>query len=227
MEILARLVNFLSPSFFAILAGLSFTAAGLLFVAGRHSTPDLLAISGKLSKLEPPEYRGAGYLVLAFGWSMLGLILGFIFTAITSFLGSLIYVILSLLCLLFTLCFLYAGGAALLHAVTGQKGGLVPWFFPPMRYINTQIAQFGDWLTAGLLRPSWPQQISAGVGGGAEAAEETARTAMPGHLKENFAKQVEKLHAALAQYEAHLSLEQKEKLTEMRAIVEELRSLYP
>jgi len=227
METLVRLGSLLSPSFFAILAGLSLTAAGLLFVAGRCNTAAPLAEGSKLSGLEPPEYRGTGYLVLAFGWSMFGLVLGFIFVAIGAGAHwSLIHVILSLSCLIFTLCFLYAGGVTLLHAVTGQKGRLVRWSFPPMRYIDILIVQFGDLLSAGLLGPSWSPKIATKIGGPAEAVEETFTTAMSGHEKEKLAEEMKRLHARLAEYEAHLTPEQKEKLIAVRGIAEELKSLY-
>ena len=82
MEILVRLGSLLSPSFFAVLAGFSLTAAALLFVAGKRNIAEPQVTGAKLSELEPPEYRGTGYLVLAFGWSILGLILSFVFGAI-------------------------------------------------------------------------------------------------------------------------------------------------
>ena len=227
METLVRLGSLLSPSFFAILAGLSLMAAGLLFVAGRYNAAAPLVESTKLSGLEPPEYRATGYLVLAFGWSMFGLILGFIFAAISARAHwSLVHVILSLPCLIFTLCFLYAGGITLLHAVTGQKGRLVRWSFPPMRYIDILIVQFGDLLTARLFGPSWSPEVAAKIGGPAEAVEEPFTTAMSGHEKEKLAEEMERLYARLAEYEAHLTPEQKEKLIAVRGIAEELKSIY-
>lgn len=227
METLVRLGSLLSPSFFAILAGLSLMAAGLLFVAGRRDTAAPLVKGSKLSVLEPPEYRSTGYLVLAFGWSMFGLILGFIFAAIGARAHwSLVHVILSLPCLIFTLCFLYAGGVTLLHAVTGQKGRLVRWSFLPMRYVDILIVQFGDLLTVRLFGPSWSPEIATEVGGPAEAVEEPFTTLVSGHGREKLAEEMERLHAALAEYEAHLTPEQKEKLVNVRGIVEELRSMY-
>jgi hypothetical protein len=227
IETLVRLGSLLSPSFFAILAGLSLTAAGLLFVAGRCNAAAPLVEGSKLSGLEPPEYRATGYLVLAFGWSMFGLVLGFIFAAIGArAYWSLVQVILSLPCLIFTLCFLYAGGVTLLHAVTGQKGRLVRWPFPPMRYIDILIVQFGDLLTAGLLGPSWSAEIATKIGGPAAAVEEPFTTAMSGREKEKLAEEMKGLHARLAEYEAHLTPEQKAKLMELRGIVEELKSIY-
>ncbi len=227
MEILVRLGRLLSPSFFAILAGFSLTAAALLFVAGKRNIAEPQVTGAKLSELEPPEYRGTGYLVLAFGWSIFGLILSFVFGAIgTRFFGSLILVILSLLCLLFTLCFLYAGGGTLLHAVRGQRGEFVCWFFPPMRYIDILIVRFGDWLTTGLFRPLWYPRIAAKIGL-AKGVKETPIPVMSGSEKAKPDREMERLHRMLTEYEAQLTPEQREKLTEERRIVKELRSMYP
>jgi len=227
MEILVRLGRLLSPSFFAILAGLSLTAAALLFVAGKHSAVNPEVRVAKLSELEPIEHRGTGYLVLAFGLSMLGLIFSFVFGAIgTRFFGSLILVILSLLCLLFTLCFLYAGGGTLLRAVTGQEGGVVRRFFPFMKHVDPLIERFGDWVTAGLFRPSWYLRVGAKIGL-AKAVKETPMPVMSGSEKAKPDREMERLHRMLTEYEAQLTPEQREKLTEERRIVEELRSMYP
>jgi hypothetical protein len=229
MEILVRLGRLLSPSFFAILAGLSLTASALLFVAGRRNAADAQVKGARLSELEPPEYRGTGYLVLAFGWSLVGLVFSFILGAIgTRFLGSPVLVILSLLCFLLTLYFLYVGGGTLLRAVTGQEGGVVRRFFPPMRYIDILIAvRFGDLLTAGLFRRSWYPGIVAEIGGPAEAVKETPIAVMPGSEGGKPDKEMERLHHKLAEYEARLTPEQREKLMAERRIVEELRSMYP
>ncbi len=228
MEILVRLSRLLSPSFFAILAGLSLMVAALLFVTGKRDAAEPQVKGTRLSELEPPEYRSTAYLVLAFGWSMFGLVLGFIFAAIgPSFWGSLILVILLLLCLLFTLCFLYTGGGTLLRAVTGQKGGLVPWFFPPMRHIDSLIVRFGDLLAAGFFRQLWYPRIVTKIGGPANAVKETPTTVMSGYGEAKVAEEMERLHRKLVEYEAHLAPEQREKLTEGRRIVEELRSMYP
>lgn len=227
MEILVRLGSLLSPSFFAVLAGFSLTAAALLFVAGKRSAVNPEVRGAKLSELEPPEYRGTGYLVLAFVWSMFGLIFSFIFGAVgTGGFWSLILVILCLPCFLLTLCFLYAGGGTLLRAVTGQEGGVVRWFFPPMRYIDILIVRFGDWLTAGLFRPSWYPRVAAKIGL-AKGVKETAATAMSDSEKVKPGREMERLHRMLAEYEAQLTPEQRERLTEERRIVEELRSMYP
>jgi len=227
MEILVRLGSLLSPSFFAVLAGLSLTVAALLFVAGKRNIAEPQVTGAKLSELEPTEYRGTGYLVLAFGWSMFGLILSFVFGAIgTRFFGSLILVILSLLCLLFTLCFLYAGGGTLLRAVTGRKGGVVRRFFPFMKHVDPLIERLGDLLTAGLFRPSWYPRIAAKIGL-AKAVKRIPTPAIAGSEKAKPDREMERLHHKLAEYEAQLTLEQREKFMEERRIVEELRSMYP
>jgi hypothetical protein len=227
MEILARLGSLLSPTFFAILAGLSLTAAALLFVAGKRDVVESQVKGTKLSELEPTGYRGTGYLLLAFGWSMFGLVLGFIFAAIgTRVFGSLILVILSLLCLLFTLCFLYAGGGALFRAVTAQKGTIAHFFFPFMGPIDNRIVRFGDFLTADLFRQLWYPEIVIENGGIAEAIKETPTTVMSGSEKAKAADEIERLRHKLAEYEARLTPEQREKLMEERRIVEELKGIY-
>ena len=228
MEILIRLGGSLSPSFFAVLAGLSLMAAALLLVAGRRNAAEPQARGARLSTLEPTEYRGTAYLVLAFGWSIAGLVLSFIFAAIgASFLGRLILTILSLLCFLFTLCFLYAGGGTLLHAVTGQKGRGISWFFPPMQYIDILIVQFGDLLTTGLFKQLWYPSIVTKIGL-AKEVKETPTTVMAGYKEAKATENMEMLlHRKLVEYEAHLSSEQREKLVEERRIVEELQSMYP
>ena len=223
MEILARLGSLLSPSFFAILAGLSLTVAALLFVAGKRNATEPQVKGTRLSTVEPIEYRATGYLVLAFGWSIFGLVLGFIFGAISAgFVGSLILVILSLLCFLFTLCFLYAGGGTLLRAATGHEGGVVRSFFPPMQYIDTLIVQFGDLLTTGRFRQLRYPSIVTKIG----LARGTPATA--GYKEAKAAEEMELLlHRKLAEYEARLTPEQREKLMADRKIVEELQSMYP
>ena len=227
MEILVRLGSLLSPSFFAVLAGLSLTAAALLFVAGKRNIAEPRVTGTKLSELEPIEHRGTGYLVLAFGLSMLGLIFSFVFGAIgTKSFGSLIFIILSLLCLLFTLCFLYAGGGTLLRAVTGEEGGVVRRFFPFMKHVDPLIEWFGDWVTAGLFRPSWYLRIGAKIGL-AKAVKRIPTPAISGSEKAKPDREMERLHHKLAEYEAQLTPEQREKFMEERRIVEELRSMYP
>ena len=228
MEVLTRLGSLLSPSFFAILAGLSLTAAALLFVAGRHNAADSQITGIKLSELEPTEYRSTGYLVLAFGCSMIGLVLSFIFAAIgATFVGNLIFVILLLLFFIFTLCFLYAGGGTLFGAVTGQKGGVVYWFFPFMRHIDMLIMCFGDLITTGLFRQPWRPRIVTKIGGPAEVVKETPITVMPGEKKAKPDKDMERLQYVLAEYEAQLTPEQREKFVKLKKIAEELRSMYP
>jgi len=228
MQVLTRLGSLLSPTFFAILAGLSLTAAALLFVASTHNAADSQVTGTKLSELEPTGYRGTGYLVLAFGCSVIGLVLSFIFAVIsTRFVGSLIFVILLLLFFIFTLCFLYAGGGTLFSAVTGQKGGVVYWFFPFMRYIDTTIARFGDLITTGLFRQSWRPRIVTEVGGLAGAFKETPTTVMPGYKKAKPDRDMENLRQKLAEYEAQLTPAQRESFVGMKRIMEELRSIYP
>jgi hypothetical protein len=228
MEILIRLGGLLSPSFFAVLAGLSLTAAALLFVAGKHNTLDMRVRGTKLSTLEPTEYRGTAYLVLAFGWSIVGLVLSFIFATIgASFLAKLLLVSLSLLCLLFTLCFLYAGGGTLFHAITGKKGRIIYFFFPFMEPIDNLIARFGDLLTVGLFRQLGYSRIATETVL-AKEVKETPATEMSGYEEAKASEETETLLSPeLARYEARLTLEQREKLTELRGIVEKLRSMYP
>jgi len=223
MEILLKLGSLLSPTFFAALAGLSLAAAALLFVAGKRSAAEPQGT--KLSTLEPTEYKGTGYLVLAFGWSIFGLVLGFIFGAIdTGSFWSLILVILSLLCLLFTLCFLYAGGGTLLCAATGQKGGAVRWFFPFTQPIDTLIVWFGDLLTTGLFRQLGYSSIVTRIGLAKEVKETPATV---GYEETKAAEEMRMLlHHKLAEYEARLTPKQREKLAEERRGVEELRSMY-
>jgi hypothetical protein len=220
MEILVRLGSLLSPSFFAILAGLSLMAAALLLVAGKRNAAKPQIRGTKLSQLEPVEYRGTGYLVLAFGWSIVGLVLGFIFGTIgASFLGRLLLVILSLLCLLFTLCFLYAGGGTLLHAATGQKGRITQFFFPLMEPIDNLIVWFGDLLTVGFSKQLWYPR---------EKVKETPTPVISNYKEAKAHEEMEMLlQRKLAEYEARLSLEQREKFIEERRIIEELSSMYP
>jgi len=228
MEILVRLGNLLSPSFFAILAGLSVMSAALLFVAGKRNASEPQLTGTKLSKMELTEYRGTGYLVLAFGWSIVGLALSFIFAAIgASSLWKPIFVILLLLFFIFILCFLYAGGGTLFRAVTGQKGENTRFFFPFMGPIDNLIVWFGDLLTAGLFRQPRYLRIFAKIGL-AKELKETPTTVMSGYEEAEAAEKMEMLlHHKLAEYEAHLTPEQREKLTEERRIIEELSSMYP
>ncbi len=227
MEILVRLGSLLSPSFFAILAGLSLIGAALLFVAGKHNAAESQVRGTKLSQLELTEYRGTGYLALAFGWSIVGLILSFTFSAVgASFLGRLLLIILSLLCLLFILCFLYAGGGTLLHAVTSQKGEITQFLFPFMAPIDNLIIGFGDLLTTGLFRQSPYPWIATKVGP-AKEIKETPETIVFSHKEANATDKMEMLlHQRLSTYEARLTLEQIEKLEDERRIMEELSSIY-
>jgi len=129
------------------------TAAVLLFVTGKSKGVDMQAETVKLSKSEPVQYRYTVYLMLAFSWSMPGLVLSFISgtIGIRPFWSPLL-VILLLFCLLLTLCFLYAGAGALLHAVTGQRIGFASRRFPPVRYIDNMIVWLSNVLTLGLLK---------------------------------------------------------------------------
>gem|GEM_PF-2373697 len=228
MEVLLRLGSLLSPSFFAILAGLSLTAAAVLFIAAKRNITDTQVKGVKLSKLEPPEYRGTAYLVLAFGWSIFGLILSFIFAAVSPRVwGMVLLVSLSLLCLLFTLCFLCAGGGVLLRVVTEREGGTAYWFFSPVRYIDPVVVWFGDLLTTGVFRQPWFPETVIGRGSLDSVGEETPAFVMSGHEKVKVAEDMERLHHRLSRYEATLPLEQRERLLEMRSIAEELRIMHP
>ena len=224
METLLKLGGLLSPSLFAALACLSLIVAALLFVAGKRNAAQPQPEGDKLSELEPTEYRGSGYLILALGWSILGIVLGFIFTVVgTRFSGNLILVILSLFCLLFTLCFLYAGGGNLLRAAIGQRGGAVPFFLPFMKPIDALIVRFGDLLTIGLFSqlkyPSIITKISPVIG--AEQASKTVDSKEAKAIKE----MEELIQRKLSKYEAPLTSEQREKLEEVRRIVDELRGV--
>ncbi len=152
LDILDGISNLLSPTFFGTLAGLSLAAATMLFGAGKSRGRNKQGQANRLSELEPKEYKGAGYLILSFGWSMFGLISVFVFNAVSDGLLRNIVVFLSLVWLVFALCFFYAGAGELLRAVTGQKGGVVRKFFPPMRYIDDLIIKFGDFLSSGVFR---------------------------------------------------------------------------
>jgi len=228
MEILVRLGSLLSPSFFAILAGLSLVAAALLFVAGKRGAAQAQVSGSKLSTLEPTEHRGTAYLVLASLWSIVGLVLSFVFAAIAAGpLSSLVLVILLLLCLLFTLCFWYAGGGTLLSAVAGQRGGAVRWSFAFMAPVDALIALFGDLLTASLFRQLGYPGIPAKTAKVREA-EEPAEAEAAAEEEAKTPDEMERLlHNTLTKYEARLNPEQREKLMQVRRIVEELRSMYP
>lgn len=222
MEILVRLGGLLSPYLFGILAGLSLIAAVLLFAAGRRNAADSQVKGGKLSELEPVEYRGTAYLILACGWSIVGLILGFIF----GMMGIRVFwtpavVILSLCCLILMLCFLCAGAGTLLHTVVGQEGGLVHRLLPCIQHVGSVVIRFGDLLAVAFFRQSWYSGVVTGSGGQGEAVEGTA---MPAGAK--AAADMERLQRKLAEYEALLTPEQREKLMKGRGIVEELRSMY-
>ena len=103
-----------------------------------------------------------------------------------------------------------------MRAATGQKGGLIRWFFPPMRHIDTLILQFGDLLTAGIFGQPWCPRI----GGLARAVRKT-----PAYEKRKAAEEMERLHHEVAGYEARLTPEQREKLVEVRRTIEELMNM--
>ncbi|MCD6599493.1 MAG: hypothetical protein J7L19_02820 [Dehalococcoidia bacterium] len=223
METLVRLGALLSPSFFAILAGLSLTAAVLLFVTGKSKGVDTQAETGKLSKSEPVENRYTVYLMLAFSWSMPGLVLSFISGAIgIRPFWSPFLVILLLICLLLTLCFLYAGAGALLHAVTGQRIGFASRRFPPVRYIDDMIVKLGNVLTLGLLK-----QVKYTGGATKDVIVGKPEDVAAGVKKQKLPIEEEKLQRVLAEYEASLTPEQRAKLVKMRGIAEELKNTYP
>ncbi len=226
METLIRLGALLSPSFFAILAGLSLTAAVLLFVTGKSKGVDTQAGTGKLSKPESVEHRYTVYLMLAFSWSMPGLVLSFISGAIgIRPFWSPFLVILLLFCLLLTLCFLYAGAGALLHAVTGQRIGFASRRFPPVRYIDAMIVWLGNVLTLGLLRqPKYTGGVTKE--GAVGELEEVSENVAAGVNKQKLPIEMEKLQRVLAEYEASLTPEQKAKLMKMRGITEEMKNTY-
>jgi len=227
METLVRLGALLSPSFFAILAGLSLTAAVLLFVTGKSKGVDTQAETGKLSKSESVEHRYTVYLMLAFSWSMPGLVLSFISGAIgIRPFWSPFLVILLLLCLLLTLCFLYAGAGALLHAVTGQRIGFASRRFPPVRYIDDMIVWLGNVLTLGLLKqPKYTGGVTKD--GAVEEPGKVSEDVAAGVKKQKLPIEVEKLQRVLTEYEASLSPEQRAKLVKMRGIAEEMKNTYP
>lgn len=227
METLVRLGSLLSPTFFSILAGLSLTVAALLFVAGRHNAAIMRVERVKLSRLEPIEYRGASYLVLAFGWSIVGLIVSFIFMAIGISVswGSVIAICLLLICLLFTLCFLYAGGSILLSAVTNQKEELTRWFFPATRHVDSLIVWFGDLIAIWLFVQPWLPRIDIRIGLVKKVGEDSIQ-AISDHDKSKAAEEMEKLQHKIAEYETRLTLKQREKLGEERRMVEEIMDLY-
>ena len=227
METLVRLGALLSPSFFAILAGLSLTAAVLLFVTGKGKGADTQTETGKLNKSESVGHKYTVYLMLAFSWSMPGLILSFISGAIGSRpFWSPFLVILLLFCLLLTLCFLYAGAGALLYAVTGRRIGFTSRRFPPVRYIDAMIVWLGNVLTLGLLKqPKYTGGVTKGgaVGEPGEVSEDVAA----GIKKQKLPIEMEKLQRVLTEYETSLTPEQKAKLVKIRGITEEMKNTYP
>jgi hypothetical protein len=62
----------------------------------------------------------------------------------------------------------------------------------------------------------------------AKELKKTPATVMSGYEEAKAPEEMETLlHRELAKYEARLTLEQREKLTVLRGIVEKLRSMYP
>ncbi|MCK4581558.1 MAG: hypothetical protein KAU10_09405 [Dehalococcoidia bacterium] len=227
METLTRLGSLLSPSFFAILAGFSLMAAALLYLVGRWHAADAEGEGMRLSHVEPTEHRVSGYLLLAFGWSMCGLVFSFISgaTGVRDF-WSLAFAILLLLFLLFTLCFMYAAAGTLLCAVRGeQEDAFRGWFFPRSRYVDTVIVRFGDALLGGLFKESWHPAIVTGVVGWFRVPDRSGGSVASGKGKSTLAEDLERLERRLHQYEASLSPEQREKVAVLRGIAAELRDM--
>ena len=226
METWIRLGSLLSPSFFAIIAGLSLMSAAILFVSVKRSAAEPEGIL--LSNLEPSEYRSSAYLVLAFGWSVIGLIIGFIFGAVGARgSGSPALVVLSLICLLFTLCFLFAAGGTLLNAVTGHQGRVTYWLFWRMRCIDNLVMQFGDLLAAGLFRRVWRPRVATESGIITKTGRETTTVIASSQKKTKVDEDMERLYQRLTQYKALLTPEQMVKLMEERSMIDELRNMYP
>ena len=124
-----------------------------------------------------------------------------------------------------TLCFLYAGAGALLHAVTGQRIGFASRRFPPVRYIDDMIVWLGNVLTLGLLKqPKYTGGVAKDgvVGGPAEVSGDVAA----GVKKQKLPMEEEKLQRVLTEYEASLTPEQRDKLVKMRGITEEMKNTY-
>ncbi|GAI56808.1 unnamed protein product, partial [marine sediment metagenome] len=101
-----------------------------------------------------------------------------------------------------------------MRAVAGQKGRITPFFFPFIGPIDTLIVRFGDLLTARLFRQSWYPGIVTEISGPAEGVKETPIPVMSGSEKAKPAREMERLHRMLTEYEAQLTPEQREKLTE-------------
>jgi hypothetical protein len=227
MDILARLSETLTPFFFSVFAGASLVGAVVLFVVGRV-TGSAGASGARMSTLRPVESRAAGYLVLAFGWSVIGLLLSMASTASAyASMARSTFVLLSCLTLLFTLCFLYAGMAVILGSVTGQASEDGRWFFPGLRWLDGAIVGFGDALFD-LLMARW--------GRGARLPHvrrpsSFGRFYLPGVSRRDeatkLAEEMQRLQDRLTAYEARLSPEQADQLRQARRIVEELKSCAP
>lgn len=228
MDIVVRVGGVLTPFFFAVFASASLVGVALLFAIGRIAGSRTDEPPEKLSNAGAVEYRAAGYLVLAFGWSVLGLLLAIVGTA-SAYESPLhaILVVLSLLSFLFVLCFLYAGMAVVLGAATGQASEDGRWFFPALWWLDGAIVRFGDALF-GLLM---------GRTGGGGRKLHMRRPGSPGRFHvpgvsrrdeaTRIAEEMQRLRDRLTAYEARLSPEQAEQLRRARKIVEELKSYAP
>ncbi len=217
----------LSPSLFAILSGISLIGAALLFVMGKYGGAEIPAQTGKLSDLEPSEYRVAAYLALVSGWGVAGLVLTLIagVTGAGSVCG-LILIVLASLCLVVLLCFLYAAGCTLLHTLVGRTDGPVAWFFPATRHIDSVIVWFGDLLLSSIYaKTSQPSVARRARGSGRGMLRAVAR-APHAEGQMNAADAMARIESILAEYEAGLSGEQRKKLESLRRVVQELGDVY-
>ncbi len=218
----------LSPSLFAILAAISLVGAALLLVMGKYSGAGVRVESARLSDLEPSEYRVAAYLILASGWGALGLVLALISGATDpGSAGNLVLLILSLLCLVFLLCFLYAAGCTLLHTLVGRTDGPVAWFFPATRHFDSLVVRFGDLLLSGIYAKPSRATVTGRAGNLTRAIARGRGSSPHGRGQLDPAETIARIEGILAEYEAGLSSEQKGKLARLRGIVQELGDMQP
>ncbi len=222
-EPLARLDSMLFPSLFAVLAGISLIGAALLFVMGKYGGAEIRVESTRLSDLEPSEYRVAAYFILSSGWGVLGLVLTLVSGATgVGSAGNSVLLILSLLCLVFLLCFLYAAGCVLLHTLVGRTDGPVAWFFPATRHFDSLIVRFGDLLLSGIYAKPSQESVVTRAGGFTRAIIRSTRGSPHGQGRLDPAETIARIEGILAEYEAGLSSEQKGKLARLRGIVQDL-----
>lgn len=228
MDILVRLGGILTPFFFAVFAGASLVAVALLFAVGRLAGSKAGETTGKLSSAGAVEFRAAGYVVLGFGWSVVGLLLALVgaASAYDSAFRA-VFALLSLLSFVLVLCFLYAGTAVVLGAATGQASEDGRWFFPALWWLDSPIVRLGDMLfdllmgrrTGGARMPHMGRPSSFG------------RLHLPGVSRRDdatkVAEEMQRLRDRLTAYEARLSPEQADQLRQARRIVEELKSYAP